>query len=673
MTTLTATDRSSDSSPTVSRGILGHPLAFVSTGIIVFLLYGWPFLVHPQRLAPTTDPAYYSWRIETLISESPANLLRIKGPFNTAFGGYRVAGTVLGSALRRIADISELKTTIVLMIALWTVTALLLAGFAYRERRDPLIFHVVALGSGSLLITPPFTGYSDNILCLLLLTGAIWFVAGAVHDWKRRLALALFLIVAGFTHPTTLIIFCFTLGALGVVRLLTTRFDLKTTLRLEGPILATAAVALMIMFLSWGLGVWGVSQSLSEAATAPPQSAAVFHSRLLSWLAEMYPLWNGPLLAIGIIGMLIAWRRGKQENLARFSIVWLLPLLGVFGFLVGLSYPYYRFFNSTLAWVLLIGLGGYLVVRSSIDVSRRGGIARVALVGVLIAVVPIGATFTLRFLHGRWNNPSGGWISYGQRRSLDHIRAALSRQDTAGRPIIFVLDTNVQRSWKYYSFSKTESNRFRYGLPPGQISDGYGYLGSLANLISGRPTLRGIPLYDRLSRADLHQVMQAITSSQSRPIFIVNKAFNVSGANAPFFHGQGPLPTTDKASIWWVGNGQILARGRPIASRHWRAKGSASSWHLVRVLGGILLLLLPGFIGARRLLSGLSVGEMLGIVPALSIALVAFSGILVLAVARSPFTGAVPWITLALAIALATLAPGWPRRRRAGVLPGAES
>jgi hypothetical protein len=231
----------------------------------------------------------------------------------------------------------------------------------------------------------------------------------------------------------------------------------------------------------------------------------------------------------------------------------------------------------------------------------------------------------------------------------------------------------VQRSWKYYSFSKTESNRFRYGLPPGQISDGYAYLGSLANLISGRPTLRGIPLYDRLSRADLHQVMQAITSSQRRPIFIVDKAFNVTGANAPFFHGQGPLPTTDKASIWWVGNGQILAGGRPIASHHWRAKGSSSSWHLVRVLGGILLLLLPGFIGARRLLSGLSVAEMLGIVPALSIALVAFSGILVLAVARSPFTGAVPWITLALAIALATLAPGRTRRSGAGVLPGPTS
>ena len=46
-----------------------------------------------------------------------------------------------------------------------------------------------------------------------------------------------------------------------------------------------------------------------------------------------------------------------DDELARVSIVWLAPLVGLFGFVGGLTYPYYRFFNTTLAWVLLVGVG----------------------------------------------------------------------------------------------------------------------------------------------------------------------------------------------------------------------------------------------------------------------------------------------------------------------------
>jgi uncharacterized membrane protein SirB2 len=57
-----------------------------------------------------------------------------------------------------------------------------------------------------------------------------------------------------------------------------------------------------------------------------------------------------------------------------------------------------------------------------------------------------------------------------------------------------------------------------------------------------------------------------------------------------------------------------------------------------------------------------SLAEMLGIVPALSLALLSLAGIVVLAITRAPFSGAVPWAGLALSLGLAF---ALPRRRSA--------
>src|SRR5438552_16062114 len=69
-----------------------------------------------------------------------------------------------------------------------------------------------------------------------------------------------------------------------------------------------------------------------------------------------------------------------MDEYPRMSLLWLFPYLGVFGFLAGLTYPYYRFMNTTLAVLLLTGLGAWLVVRFLL---RRNVVAG-ALVGPLI-------------------------------------------------------------------------------------------------------------------------------------------------------------------------------------------------------------------------------------------------------------------------------------------------
>src|SRR5918992_4350729 len=102
----TATYPSSPAPPDRIERVLGHPLAFLLTAAILLALFGWTFIANPDRVAPTKDPAYYTWRTEALISEEPATLLGIEGPNGMFAGGYRVAAPVIGGILRPIADVS---------------------------------------------------------------------------------------------------------------------------------------------------------------------------------------------------------------------------------------------------------------------------------------------------------------------------------------------------------------------------------------------------------------------------------------------------------------------------------------------------------------------------------------------------------------------------------------
>src|SRR5207249_4455085 len=59
------------------------------------LAYGWVFLVHPTLVAPTRDPAWYTWRANLLLHAKPDSIVRDWGPFGMFSGGYRVATPVI--------------------------------------------------------------------------------------------------------------------------------------------------------------------------------------------------------------------------------------------------------------------------------------------------------------------------------------------------------------------------------------------------------------------------------------------------------------------------------------------------------------------------------------------------------------------------------------------------
>jgi hypothetical protein len=656
MATATLSHRPSDPAAPLPRSgldrVLGHPVAYALTALILLTLFGWTFFSHPQRVAPTKDPAYYTWRTEALITEKPATLLSITGPFSVFSGGYRVSSAVLGGYLRRIAGVSQLKVTVFLVVGLPVLIALLLGGFALRQRGDPLIFHVVALAAGGLLLTPPFVGYLDNVLCLFFLAAALWFITPARSSWPARAGLALFLVASGFTHPTTLAIFCFALGAMAFVRWLLTGFDLREAVRSDGPILAIAFAAAVVTYIVWKVGIWGRSASLSEAALAPPYGSGFFRDRMTEWLGAMHPLLNGPLFLAGVGGLIAAGRKAARDDLARVAIVWLAPLVGLFGFLAGLTYPYYRFFNTTLAWILLVGLGAYFAIRFFLAQASRGGLLRLAALGAVAVLGIIAVNFADGLGASGWNNPAAGWLSSSEKRDLDALRAYLSSLGQPDRPVVFVVDNKPPAPFQIYGYTKLTGNTSRYGLPAGQIDRGYLYLGSLDRFLGSKPTLTGDSTYDRLSKGFLADTRRGLAASGQKPIVVVDSAFNISGANS-----EGPLRAPSASDLAadrvTVAAGRVMVDGRVVVpGRASTAPVHASLRHAFWVPFGLLVLLIPGLLAASWFVPGASFAEMLGVVPALSMALLALIGIAALAIVRAPFSGSLAWVCVAIAIAV---------------------
>jgi hypothetical protein len=626
--------------------LLGHPIAFIVTVVLLLTLFGWTFVTNPDRVAPTKDPAYYTWRTEMLISDDPSTLLETEGAFDMFAGGYRVAAPVIGGFLRHIPGVSTLNVTVLLMVALPVLTALCLASFAYRHRPDPLVWHAVALGSASLFLTPPFVGYLDNMLCLFFLAAALPFLTPLRRSWPARIAFGLFLLCAGLTHPTTLAIFCLTLGAMAAVRLLVRRFDVRSVIRDDGPMLLVAFASAVLTYLIWKVGIWGKSASLTEAALPPPYGSDFFVDRLLLWVKAMRPALNGPLFVIGAAGLLAAGKRAAEDELGRVSIVWLAPLAGIFGFLAGLTYPYYRFFNTTLAWVLLVGVGIYFAARLLLNVASRGGTNVLALAGVVALATVIATNFLSGFDVSGWNNPDGGWLSEDERRNMDVLRGELQSEEE-DRPVVFVIDDEPEQPFQIWGFTKLSGNTSRYGLPAGQIDRGYLYLGSLENFLQGLPTTREEETYDKLSPALLEDAQKGIEQSGGEPIVVVVDSFNKTGANADIATGDEPVPQADE-DIMVIREGSVIGGSTSIEF----LRSPSDAGHLIRAITGMILLMLPGILSLRFFLRDARLADAVGLAPALAVAQLSVAGIVILALVRSSFSSGAAWLSLLLALAV---------------------
>ena len=617
--------------PASSR-LLGHPLAFCATAAILIVLFGWTFFTNPGRPAPADDPAFYAWRTEALISDEPATLLQIEGPQEMLVGGYRVMTPVIAGFMRHVADLGPLTPTVWLAVGLRVLIPLLLAEFAYRNRRDPLIFHAVAFGSASLVPTPPFGGYVDNVLTLTFLSCALYFLEPVARSWPARIALFLLLLGSGLAHPTTLVIFCGVLGAMSVVRLVVRRFDLASVIRDDGAMLAVAFVAVVAIYVVWKLGIWGQPAALGEAAVPPPADSSFFLKRMGGWLRALRPPFNLPLLLLGIAGLVAAGRKAAEDELARPALVWLLPLVGALGFAFGVAYPYYRFFNTTVAWLLLVGVGIFFAARWFIGIAARGGIFRLALVGLVAPVAIVVTNFSTGFAQVAWNDVEQAWISPDEIDELDLVRARLEGEEN--RPVVFVTDTEAPEAVRAYGWLKLVANVSRFGVALGQHDRAHVYLGPLDSYLAGEASSGTAPNFEELSRASLEDAERTIPGGAPEPVVVVSQAFNLEGRNADLAAGT-EVPSSEGAEVLVVSKQGLFDSTGPVAPPDVPVAGVL---HLARVLLGLVVLLIPGYLMARWVLPGSTFAELMGLVPALSLVVLGLAGALALAILRTPFS-----------------------------------
>ena len=643
------------------RGRLSSPVVLIGAIALLLVAFGWTFLQDPSISAPTRDPAWYTWRSNLMMHDTPGLIAGDWGPLSMFGGGYRVTVPLFGSILQRVAGIDLYTFSAFMMVGVPVLTGLALGAFSWRTHRDPLLFLLVMLSTAALFMTTPYVGYLDNITVLYFLSLILAFFVPARTSWGARTAMFLLGVAAAFTHPTTCVIFGFSLMAVFGLRLLTSRFHLGPPLKELGPSLMSVGFGMIFGLATWLIGPWGVTGSLADAALPPPYTKEVFFNRLSGWVGSLQPGIIVPLVVLAI-GWTI-WRarkdRARSDEFGTISAMLLLPFLGIFGF-VAATYPYYRFMNATMALFALGGLGAYVAIRW---LSNRDGAARIA--GILASLLIV-ASFGYIWVQGReishWADPDSQWIDQPTRTALDAARAVVENEP-GDRPIVFVV--NYDDTYQSYGWSKTFTNVSRTGLPGDAVKRSMTYFGSVEDFLADQPTVLTNDTYNKMSRAFHRELTDLREEYTGPPIAFLVRQFNEGTMNEELLD-QAPddlvILGDDVAVV--TGEGLTTPSDGAIADAR-AAEGEVAAFYADHpgVLGNLghtlwvvfalaLLLVVPGAIAARWFELD-DAWLKIALVPGISITLVVLSGIVVVAVTRAPFGVAHGWASLVLATAVA--------------------
>jgi len=652
---------------------------FLTAAVVALLVaFGWAFLMDPSLPAPTRDPAWYTWRTELLQHAHPSSLIQEWGPKGLFSGGYRVTIPVLGALLMQVAGMSKFTFTALMMVSLPVLASLALGVFAFRHRRDPLVLLLTLLAGAALFLTVPWVGYMDNVMCLYFLALTLPFLEPARTSWGARSAIFLLTFLAALTHPTTLAIFALVLGAAAGVHFVTSRFSIVKTLQADGPMVVSAALGSAFGLAMWKIGIWGVKAPFADAALPPPYPAEFFRARLGDWLGGLRPLITFPLVAVAIVSVFVTAIRKKEkaDRYSTISVLWLLPLAGLFGYVAGLTYPYYRFLTATLALMLLAGMGAWVIARLGLRYLKGGGIAVVVLMFAALG-------FALSQGLSDWNSsdPDSRWLQPDTRVALASV-SAYAASEPGDQPIVFVVNYRDDR--RAYGWAKTYSNTARAGLAGDQALRSYIYFGDVDRFLAGQPTPGNDPIYRQWARRYALETERGLKAYSAKPVVFLAAPFNQEPHNTDAIKRFTRIAPTDcaggqngcavavvtgarTASV----SGDAVAAARQAGRAQVQALASPPGLfddplHLLRVFAGLaLILVVPGLIASRWFeLEGAA--DRLALIPGLSIGLVVFSGIFVIAVTRTAFGAVQVWASVVLAIAIAVVLELQYRRRQRG-------
>jgi hypothetical protein len=645
------------------------PWWIVAFAVALLLMYGWSLMAHPTYVAPTRDPAWYTWRANVILQSDPGSVAAEWGPRGIFSGGYRVGVPMMGALIQRVAGVDSDSFTSIMMVGMPVLTGLALGAAAFRSRRDELPILLMMLAAAALFLTQPYIGYLDDATVLFLLSLSLAFVRPARESWGARAALFAIGLAAAFVHPTSAAVFGATLVAVFGLHLLTSRFRLGEALRSDGPMLMSVGIGMVIGLACWPLGIWGPSAKLSDAALPPPYSQRFFLNRLGDWVLSMRPLIIVPLIIVAI-GSAIWTSRRRREPAEQFRVVsalWLLPLAGGLTFLVSSKpVPYYRFMNASAAPIALAGTGAFVAVRWFLGLDGRKRAA-----GVIAAFVVVGSLgwMVADGLHRNWSSARNQWAVETVRTSLAAVHEVAA---AAGpRPVVLIMNYGdeidpTDQTNTAYGWAKTDTNVFRTALPGELVRQQATYVGTVANFLAGRQTTGASDGYNRTT-SDYWAELQVREQQYPQPplVFVMQqfyKGATTEEVAAAMAQGTeiGPGVVVLNGSGLYAPPSAVVAGAEAAGNATEQALAThpgpfANPLHTLRVLFGLfLLVMLPGLIAASFFeLEDATTRVML--VPGMSIVLTILSGIAVLAVWRGPLTTAKGWTVVAVAVGLAVV------------------
>lgn len=652
----------------------GRPIVGILVVTAVALAMGWQFITDASRAVPAFDTAYYQWRVEYLMNEEPGAMIELRGAVGSLAGGYRIAEPVLAAAMRTVGGVDAAVPTVILSIFFRILAGAAVAAFAWKHRRNWLLFYLALVAVPALFLLQRFFGYMDNFMSLALLGGVLLLMDRMQDSWGARVAATLFMFLAGLSHPTTLAIFLMSMGAVAGYRFLRER-SLLAALRSEGMIIVTGTVAVIMTAAFWLGGLWGPQSSFGDAAVPPPADVDYFVTRSLSVLKSLEPFYPllilVPLMALGLIHLLIRVAR-RKEYFAELTVGWTLPLLGMLGFVIGAAYPYFRFFNSTLAPELLASVGLFLVIWGA---TKLGTIRQVATVVAVVLVGFVLATWWSRGLSA-WN-AGGTWLTPEVRETTAAASAYL-RATPDDEAALFVVDAQGPAPLPYGEY-KNFANAVYAGIEGDQIDDVAIYYGTIEDLEAGRASTFDDEVYNDVARDTAREALPVLEGDRDVTV-LMPAIMNEKTTNADFLAscdastcvevgdtGLFVLPEVGGSPVDEEAVGAAAARAAEARSFAQDPPGpfSGLGGTILSFLRLILLLVVPGWLFYRRL-DRRSWPEALALIPLFSVAAVTTAGVLLVAILRGPFTPAVGWISWAIAVAVALFwrPPEALRRRR---------
>jgi hypothetical protein len=643
------------------------PSPWLALGIVaaVVVAMSWQFITDAARAVPAFDTAYYQWRVEFLLQNDPGALIELRGATGALAGGYRIAEPVIGALMRTVGLVGAVTPTIILSVGFRVLSALGMAAFAWRHRRNWPLFYISILAIPALYLLQRFFGYLDNFFTLSLLTGTLLLLEAMRTSWPARIAAVLFMFLAGLSHPTTLAIFLLSFGAVAVYRLIRER-SFRAVLRSEGPVLIAGAAAVLLTAAFWLGGLWGPTSSFSDAAVPPPEDVEFFVDRSVGVLQNMTPYLLIPLLVIGLVHLVIRmWR--DREYFSEVTLAWTLPLAGMFGFLIGAAYPYFRFFNATLAPLLVASIGLWLLVR----LGRRLR-SRVGVLAPVVAVTAVAAVLGVWWFQGlsAWNSGMT-WLTPEIREATAAMDGYLDTAEEGTRAVV-VTDAQPENVVPYGQY-KEFTNATYAGIEGEHIDEVVLYFGTIEDFRAGRPSTSSDQPYNDISEETSAETSSVLEGGDPVVVFAPT-VFNEESPNADMLSECPETECVPVASTLSILAEQsevdeaAVGAGRRAAEE---ARGFAADppgpvsglgGTLLAVVGLALLFVVPGFpywlaIPGRTWVDGLV------LVPLLSLTLATTAGVVLVAILRQPFSAGVGWASWAIAV-LAGLGAWLGARRR---------